>query len=280
MSIIKQPVSIGFMDIKSWLSEATSKLTKSQPDSTRLDCLVLLSYVLEVGQAHILAHIEQLLTAAQINKLNELLERRLLGEPIAYLTKTKEFFGRPFFINENVLIPRPESESFIELLKQNTGKWRSLIDIGTGSGCLAISAKLELPYLEVSATDISHQSLAVAKKNARQLNAKINFIKLDLLNGLPEKYDLFIANLPYIPNNFDIKPSVRFEPPGALYAGHDGLDLYRIFFKQLPEYINPGGLVYIESLEFQHEAIIKLATSHSFKMLTKKGLVLGFQTAN
>lgn len=265
------------MIINEHLNQATKQLNNPTP---RLDAGVLLCYVLGKDKAWLLAHGDAALTDAQIKKYNKAIARRASGEPLAYIVGFKEFYGRDFVVNKHVLVPRPESESFIELLKElknNTtidGFLHSVIDIGTGSGCLAITTKLELPDIFVTATDTSSAALKVAIANALHYETPVVFKKQSLLTGDKQGYDVILANLPYVPETMQ-DPSIMHEPAKALFSGTDGLDHYRELFKQLSD--KHIRFVLIESLLLQHEAIILLAKAASYELIKTDGLVQAFR---
>lgn len=265
------------MTYDQWLKFATDKLTQTGIKSARLDALLILEQALDLSRSYILAHPDDILQSKNIIKLDILLTRRLNSEPMAYILGKKQFYGREFSITPDVLIPRPDSETIIELLLDYTNCSRvgpcSIIDIGTGSGCLAITAKLELPEAQITACDISNKVLAVAKNNAKKLNANIKFIQSDLLGNINEKFDIVLANLPYVPDDYNVSPDVKHEPNAALYAGSDGLDIINEFFKQLPKNINQSGLAIMESLLTQHKKIEQLAKTSGFRLVETKELI-------
>ena len=159
-----------------WLKEASSRLKQSGINTSRLDALVLLEDVFGKERSWLLANPETELTDSQLSRLDGFIERRLCHEPLAYIRHKSEFYGRDFFVDSRVLEPRPESETIIDVLKELPGLSQLvIIDVGTGSGALAITAKLELPNTEVIATDIDKNCLAVARQNAQNHNAKILF---------------------------------------------------------------------------------------------------------
>ncbi|NBU33376.1 peptide chain release factor N(5)-glutamine methyltransferase [bacterium] len=265
------------MTINKHLLDAAKQLKTPTP---RLDAEVLLCFVLGKDKAWLRAHDDAALTDEQIKKYLKFVTRRALGEPLAYIVGSKEFYGRDFVVNKHVLVPRPESESFIELLKElknNTtihGFLHSVIDIGTGSGCLAITTKLEFPDTFVTATDISSAALKVAIANALHYETPVVFKKQSLLTGDKQGYDVILANLPYVPEAMQ-NPSIMREPAKALFSGADGLDQYHKLFKQLSD--KHIRFVLTESLLLQHEAIILLAKAASYELIKTDGLVQAFR---
>lgn len=189
------------MKLEEWLDWSVKKLEKAGVGTARLDCLVLLEDELGKDRSWILAHPEVALQGGALKALNKKVARRIKHEPLAYIRGYTEFYGRKFGVNKNVLEPRPESETMIELLKQQVNRlpfnyargkqvmgYRKkelvIADIGTGSGCLGITAKLEVPEAEVIAIDIDPNCLKVARQNAQALGAKIKFRQGDLLDPL------------------------------------------------------------------------------------------------
>lgn len=264
------------MKYETWLQAATQKLTDVGIDSARLDALLLLESATNYSRTHILAHPETPLQGPTLQWVDEWLERRLKREPMAYILGAKEFYGREFVVTPDILIPRPESEAFIDELHaiSKDDPWK-LLDVGTGSGILAITAKLEFPNWQVEACDISESALVVAQQNAKKLNADVQFFTSDLLSKATQNYDVIIANLPYVPDSVITSQEITKEPALALFSGTDGLAHYRRFFAKLsgtsPTY------VLSEALENQHEAINKLAKKAGYKLLSTNVLIQVFQ---
>ncbi|WP_019153980.1 peptide chain release factor N(5)-glutamine methyltransferase [Robertmurraya massiliosenegalensis] len=191
------------------------------------------------------------------------------GEPVQYIIGYEEFYGRPFAVNKEVLIPRPETEELVyhalqRIEKMFGDKLVSLVDIGTGSGAIAVSMKIERPSLQVTATDIAQESLEVAKGNAATHGADISFIEGDLLAPFIEKgqkFDVLLSNPPYIPEGDRETMSVvvtEHEPDRALFAGDDGLVLYRRFMEQLPHVMNEKAIIAFEVGAGQGELVAQL----------------------
>lgn len=266
------------MQIRDWLAKSTTELKNSGIDSARLDCLLLLQNVLSKNREWLISHDEKELAEKQIKELSKKLERRKNREPLAYIIGSKEFYGRNFIIDKNVLIPRPESEDMIDLLLSKVSPCNRvrpcvIVDVGTGSGCLAITAKLELPEAEVVAVDISDAALKVARKNAQALGADIKFINSDLLSNIQDQgFTVCLANLPYVPDYLITSEEITKEPALALFAGNDGLDCYRKFWKQASGLKNPPLVIITESLKSQHHTLEQLALSSGYSLEKTKGL--------
>lgn len=221
--------------------------------SASLDAQLLMAEVLGVSRAHVLAHPERPLSDDESAQFSMLVERRLNSEPVAYLLGRRAFYDREFIVTPAVLIPRPETEDLLERALASLQAARPgavAVDVGTGSGALAVTFAALRPHVQVYATDISPAALAVARLNAQQHGAQITFLEGDLLVPLVEKgihVDIIMANLPYIDSA--VVPTLevsRHEPILALDGGADGLDLVRRLLEQAPAVIRPGGLILLE----------------------------------
>ncbi len=219
------------------------KRAKLELPADMLAVEVLLAFVLKKDRSYLVANIKMEIDQEMEREFWRLFERLKTGEPLAYLINLKEFFGLDFYVDQRVLIPRPETELLVEkvlaLAEQGSGKLR-ILDVGTGSGCIAISLAKNLPGAQVLGIDLSVEALTVAKINLEKcgLNRQVSFYQSDLLEQISaeEKFDVIVANLPYIGlEKFNsVAESVRkFEPATALFAGDDGLDLYRKLFTQV-----------------------------------------------
>lgn len=255
------------MTIAEWLAETMKKLGATGADSPRRDALVLLEDTLKKERSWVLAHADYELIEPQLTAVNSLIERRMKREPLAYIRGKAWFYGRFFIVDKNVLIPRPETETFIELIKELSPS--QLFDIGTGSGCIGVTAALEVPNLQVIATDTSSQALAIAKQNASELKATLGFAQTDLLSELLD-FDFSSAvmavNLPYVPDHWDSGPEVIAEPKEAVFSGDDGLDHYQRFWQQVAELENKPRYILTESLESQHNTIAQLAQEAGYEL--------------
>ncbi|MFJ7726004.1 peptide chain release factor N(5)-glutamine methyltransferase [Neobacillus sp. NPDC097160] len=205
---------------------------------------------------------EELPPAVWIDFEKAVLEH-MKGVPVQYIIGSEEFYGRTFIVNEEVLIPRPETEELVyETLKRINKRELKVVDIGTGSGTIAVTLKLEQPSLNVFASDIAEESLKVARENARSLQAEVEFVQGDLLKPfIGGAFDVVISNPPYIPLGDRTTMSevvTEHEPHRALFAGADGLDFYRRFMVELPQVLAPRALVCFEIGAGQGEAIAEL----------------------
>lgn len=241
--------------VREVLAEATARLRQTS-NSPRLDAELLLLYVTGLSRVALISGQSDTLSTAQIDHFFRLIARREKAEPIAYITGKKEFYGRDFITTPAVLCPRPETELLIESAIAKCRLFNKpirFIDLGTGSGCIAITliAELQAAGYEVygTAVDCSAAALLVAYQNARLhgVTQNINIIRSNWFDSVaPEGFDLLVANPPYIPYGKGSSPELNFEPEGALYADENGLAAYRTIFKQLPHYVKTGSVILFE----------------------------------
>ncbi len=215
-------------------------------DLDRLDAQLLVAHVLGVGRSRILAHPETDLTMAQVRHLNGLADRRRKREPLAHILGQKEFFGLNFRLHPTVLVPRPETERLVELALGLAPRGGRLIDLGTGSGCVAVAIKTHRPDLEVTATDVSRAALAMASANAEAHAAEIAFVRGDWLAPLAGPFDCIVANPPYIARHDPALANLNREPQLALVAGADGFDAIDRIISQAPGRMGAGTCLLLE----------------------------------
>lgn len=276
------------MKADEWLRGATGKLERAGVGTARLDCLVLLEDALDKDRAWLLAHPEFELTNKQLEKLEKQMEKRTQHVPLAQIRGKTEFYGREFVVNEHVLEPRPESETMIELLKQlvDSGQLAAdskIADVGCGSGALGITAKLEFPGMEVVLIDIDSQCLKVTTKNAAKYSARVKILRGDLLEPLFAvncQLSAVLANLPYVPENYEINQAAMNEPRLAIFGGADGLDVYRRLFEQINNSENKPAYLCCESLPFQHETLESIAQKSGYKQLKEADFIQVFRSTN
>lgn len=204
----------------------------------------LLRHVLGISAAALAAHPEQRLEASQSQRLEALVARRKAGEPMAYLMGMREFYSRDFVVSPAVLIPRPETELLVDIGLSHAGQ--RILDLGTGSGCVAITLALELKASQVTAIDQSVAALAVARENGKRLGATVDFIESCWFSAVEGKFDLIVANPPYIAEGDRHLPDLTFEPRTALVSGNDGLEAIRILIAEAPQYLTPNGWLFLE----------------------------------
>lgn len=245
-------------------------LAETQHVIGRLEARALLRHVLQRDEAWLIAHGNEDLTASQAAAYGALIARRAAGEPVAYLTGSREFYGREFVVTPAVLIPRPETELLIELALQRLpadGGGR-VLDLGAGSGCIGVTIAAERPHTQVTLVDASADALDVARANAHRIAAvNTTLLRSDWYAALGDaRYDLIVANPPYVAagDAHLTQGDLRFEPPSALVAGADGLaDLRRIVAKA-PEHLVPGGWLMCEHGHDQAEACAALLRDAGF----------------
>jgi release factor glutamine methyltransferase len=216
-----------------------------------LESEVLLRCVLQVDRASFFLNIDEVLTPQKEIEYQQWIQRRLQGEPLAYIIHNREFYYLDFYVDTRVLIPRPETEMLVEQAIQfaQNHPVSTIADIGTGSGAIAVSLSVHLPKVNILATDISASALEVARINCQKHNVdkRISLIQGDLLDALPEPVDVLISNLPYVTSSEVAQmPSAKFEPLLALDGGEDGLDQVFKLCRQLATKIKPGGCVLLE----------------------------------
>jgi release factor glutamine methyltransferase len=232
------------------------------------DSELLLLHTLHLTRAELMTHPERELTERQTNHYQAALARRAHHEPVQHIIGKQEFYGREFIVNRLVLIPRPETEHLVEAVLATRPIPQRILDIGTGSGILAITLALELPDATVLATDISAAALAVARKNAEQLGAaeRIRFAASDLFAALgDERFGCIVSNPPYVATAEVLEPQVReYEPASALFAGEDGLAIYRRLIPEAASHLNAGGHLLMEIGYGQRDAVELLLKKAGF----------------
>ncbi len=259
------------MNVRSWLKNA-------KKDIDSLDAELILGFVLEKDRPYLVSHDDYELEPNEEEAADDLVFARKNHYPLAYLTGVKEFYGREFNVNENVLIPRPETETIIDILKEL--KPTSMIDIGTGSGCIAITAKLEMPDLKVIASDLSDSALIVARENCEKLECELDDIrKADLLEQDITNIDTIVANLPYVNKDWDfLSPEIKNEPDSALYADDNGLSLIKKLLNQVVEKDFKGNII-LESDNSQQKDIIEFAEKLGISHITTQGFITVLKNA-
>jgi len=232
---------------------------------------ILLRHVLNCSATWMAAHSDETLDSIRIAQFQTLVERRCVGEPIAYLTGLREFYGRDFAVAPGVLIPRHETELLIDIPKSklNANAELRILDMGTGSGCIGLSLALELPHAQIVATDVSVAALAIVRNNVVRLGveARVNLLESDWFSALiDQQFDLIVTNPPYIAAQDEhlSKGDLRFEPHGALVSGEDGLDAIRHIVEGAYVHLRPGGLLLIEHGYDQAERLDVLLKTSGF----------------
>jgi len=301
------------LSIAKLLAQAIESLTNHGVPTARLDAEVLLAYVLGLSRASVYARLQDVISEADVQRFHQLLHRRQQREPLQYITGVQEFWSLEFHVTPYVLIPRPETELVVETAlhllgeKQkakmknppsDSGLWTldprpltpgswllapKILDVGTGSGCIAIALAKEIPSAEIWATDLSSAALAVAQDNARRhgVTERLHFLHGDLFTPLRDQqfsFDLIVSNPPYIIHDdlVDLQPEVRdWEPQRALDGGPDGLNFYRRLLTESPNYLRTSGWLILEIGHGQATAILQIAQQQS--QLTASSCLLDYE---
>jgi len=232
------------------LADTAIKLSKSGIEGAERDARILTAFAFEIPISELSLNINEHVSEKIIAKLEKLTLRRIDREPISKILGRREFWGRSFSINENVLDPRGDTETLIDFVIEKPVK--SILDLGTGSGAIAITLACEWKEVHVTATDISEDALALAKTNAEKFNVqnKIHFLKSDWFESVKGSFDLIISNPPYIGliEQDEISAEViKYDPKISLFAGRDGFNAYKIIIPNLRKFLNPDGLVVLET---------------------------------
>ncbi len=270
--------------VKEWLNEATRLLLAAEIPSARLDAELLLAHTIRKPRTWLHGHIDDALDSRQLEIARARLDLRLDRVPVAYIIGHKEFYGHTFKVTTATLIPRPESETLIELLEEALPKNERLIverplrlvDVGTGSGSLGITSKLKFPELDATLTDVSRHALNIAEENAESLHADVDLILSDLLTSYPFVADIIIANLPYVDIEWERSPETNHEPASALFAANNGLALIFELLLQTKEKLAVGGKLILEADPEQHNEIKKEATKYGLVLITQRDYGLLF----
>ena len=270
------------MTVSIWLSYAKDKLETAGIATAKLDSQLLLADELGQDRSWLLAHLDVNIIEETRAKLDKQLDERANHVPLAYIRGKTEFYGREFLVDRRVLEPRPESETMIDMLKKiaQSKSGLEIIDVGTGSGALAITAKLELPTVSVKATDIDPGCLEVAQSNAQKHHVDIEFTQGDLLEPVDinsENLVITLANLPYVPDDFHVNQAAMQEPRLAIFGGKDGLDPYRKLFKQAAELENKPRFILTESLPPQHKQLEFIAARYGFLKTSEDDFIQVFE---
>ena len=267
------------MKVRQLLSDVTLKLSISEIDNAARDARILVAHALGIPKSQLSLNTNENVPEDISASLEKLISRRINREPIAKILGKRQFWGRTFFISEDVLDPRGDTETLINYVKDRPV--RSVLDLGTGSGVIAISLACEWKEVNVVATDISEAALLVAQINAKNFDVedKIDFLKSDWFEAIEGKFDLIISNPPYIglSESSEISQEVlNYDPDIALFAGSDGLEAYERIIPQLTKFLNPGARVVLEIGASQSESVKTLMNSsglyevNTFKDLAKK----------
>lgn len=261
------------MNDRPWTVDSILRVTKDFFEgkgigSARLDAELLLCHVTGLGRVQLYTHYDRPLSDDERDAYRELVRRRGGLEPVAYILGEREFYGRRFVVKPGVLVPRPETEHLVDAVLEwaREGEAGRIADVGTGSGCIAVTLACELPSVTVVATDVEDLALAVARENANahDVGGRTQWLAQDLLP--PGEFDAIVSNPPYIPEGDPrVEPGVlRHEPGRALFAGADGLAVIRRLISAAKTQLRPGGLLAFELGEGQAEAVRELLPETRF----------------
>lgn len=236
--------------------------------NARLEAEWMLCAALGLDRVGLYLNFERPLDGAELAAYRAMVARRARREPLQHILGSQEFFGLEFEVTPDVLIPRHDTETLVAEALARASAARSVLDIGAGSGCIAVSLAKHLPAAMVTATDVSEAALAVARRNADRNGVVVEFLLGSLLEPVAgRRFDLIVSNPPYIPSGdiAGLEPEVRdFEPRGALDGGPDGLDAYRVLIPAAPAFLNPGGWLLVEVGIGQAEAVARMFREGGF----------------
>lgn len=261
-------------------------LLAGAPRALQLDAQLLLAHVLRCSRAHILAHPERILNAHDAQDAQTLIARREAQEPLAYILGNREFFGLQLEVTPSVLIPRPDTELLVEQCLARAQQGARVLDLGTGSGAIAIALKHNRADLQVTALDNDTAALVVARRNAQRHGCEIHWVQSNWFSELKRtssntattpRFDLIVSNPPYIARQDPHLEQLIHEPQQALVAGIDGLDAYRVIAAEAEQFLAPEGLLLLEQGAQQAAAVVELLGAHDFQNITTHRDLAGHQ---
>lgn len=243
-----------------------SLLAKASPVVGRFEAMILLGFVTGRTRENLIAHDDDALCEDEIMRFDMLVSLRAAGTPVPYLTGSQEFYGHHFHVTDAVLIPRPDTEVLVEQALVVAPAEARIIDLGTGSGCIASTLALELPGSRVTATDASPDALEIARENAEVLGARIDFLEGFWWDAVPKDavFDLIVSNPPYIRPDDEHLKNLEYEPLSALTDGIDGLECYRAIIPGAMQHLAPGGWILLEHGYDQAEDVTRMLLDAGF----------------
>ena len=265
------------MTVLDVLQSTTAYFKKRKIDNPRLNAEHLLAHVLGRKRIELYLEFERELSESELAPLRELVRRRGEGEPLQHLLGTVEFCGHTFLCDKRAMVPRPETEQLVEVLIADCGlriaDWK-ILDVGTGSGVIALTLAKEFPEAKISGTDISEDALALARENAARLGVsdRVRFFKSNLLENVDGIFDLIVANLPYIAaqDRHSLSREVLRDPEVALFAGAHGDELVRALIEQAPARLRPSGMLALEIGLGQSEALLSILAEKNYRDICSK----------
>jgi len=265
------------MTVLEVLQSSTAYFKKRKIDNPRLNAEHLLAHVLNRKRLELYLEFERELDEAELKPLRDLVRRRGEGEPLQHLLGTVEFCGHTFLCDKRAMVPRPETEELVELLISDVGGQTSefrILDVGTGSGVIALSLAAKFPEAEVYAIDVSDDALALARENAARLglSERVHFAKGNLLDAIESDFDLIVANLPYVStqDRQSLSREVLHDPEVALFAGPRGDELVRRLIEQASARLRPGGLLALEIGIDQSAALLSFLAEKNYDDIASK----------
>lgn len=268
MGVAGEAMTAAATTARELVGEAQAKLAAVGVETARLDAELLLAFVLKCSRPHLMLRLDEPVSRRSTDAFDAAVNRREKREPVAYIIGVKGFRHLDLTVDQNVLIPRPETELLVEVVAAD--RPREVLDVATGSGAVALALADELPGTKLTATDVSPGALALAAENARRLGLaeRVSFIRSDLLTEVARAFDAVVANLPYVRSAeiAELQPEIAFEPRAALDGGADGLDLVRALVIQAQERrtVKPGGLIALEIGDDQGSATAAIMTHAGF----------------
>lgn len=248
------------MNIKQAIFNATKILKNNQIDDANMISKILMSYVLKKPREYLIINDKEELTIENEQKYWKDIEKVANGYPIQYITHQQEFMKLDFYVDDNVLIPQPDTEILVEETIKRCNGNEKILDLCTGSGAIAISLAVNIPGAKITASDISIKALEIAEKNAVRNNVKMNFIESNLFEKINGKFNIIVSNPPYIESKVidELSKDVQCEPKLALDGGVDGLDFYRKIVMEVPRFLADKGYLIMEIGYDQREKVMEL----------------------
>ena len=258
------------MTVLDVLQSTTAYFKKRGIENSRLNVEHLLAHALDRTRMELYLEFERILNETELAPLRDLVRRRGEGEPLQHLLGTTEFCGHTFLCDDRALVPRPETEQLLEIVESKIENQKSkILDVGTGSGVIALSLAKKLPEAQIFAVDISEDALALAEENAARLglSGRVQFRRGALLENLDQRFDLIVANLPYIAmrDRHTLSREVLHDPEVALFAGPRGDELVRELIKQAPAQLRPGGILALEIGLGQSKALLSALADKNYR---------------